>query len=295
MAPEKIAGLVLNYRTSKSTFECMESLIREGVSQVLIIDNSEDAGHSAAEIAELMKRRPPAAAVWVEPAPKNLGFAAGVNLGLRLLRTRVGECAVMLINSDAVATPGMLAAMQAATGPTDAPTLVEAEEVDGQGRPRDIVRHYHRALGLFLRRPLPGTFRFVSGCCLLIPAPLARPPLFDEDFFFYGEDVELSWRLGRAGTRIVHSNDARVIHAGGASSRPSSYFYEYHITLGHLTLARKLARGGMERTLFSLLRVLTLGSRALVRSLRSRRLTPLSACMDAYMAKRRAVTPDPEG
>ncbi|HSC47596.1 MAG TPA: glycosyltransferase family 2 protein [Gammaproteobacteria bacterium] len=294
MMHDKVAAVVLNYRTPRETYECIESLALEGVSDAVIVDNSEDAGQSAARIEELIECGPVSLKLWIERPSKNLGFAAGVNRGLGVLREHVGKCAVLLINSDAKAIPGMLAKMREAVGPADAAAIVGTSEFDQQGQPRDNVRHYHRALGLTLRRPMPGTFRYLSGSCMLIPASLSHPPLFDEDFFFYGEDVELSWRLSHAGVRMIQCESARVIHVGGRSSKPYSFFYEYHIALGHLILARKLACGKLERVLFTLLRFLTLWSRALLRSFRARQFTPLSACMHAYMAKHRAVAPDSE-
>lgn len=47
---------------------------------------------------------------------------------------------------------------------------------------------------------------------------LALFGLFDPDFFFYGEDVELCHRVMRAGYRVRYDPGATVIHLGGASS-----------------------------------------------------------------------------
>lgn len=287
MADSRVAGLILNYRTAESSYECLESLAREGIGAALVVDNSADDGHSAAELRVLHAQRRLPLELWIEVSPRNLGFAAGVNLGLRLLREKLGESDVVLINSDAKATPGMLRALQGASAGHGRPSLVEACELDEHGTPRVTVRHYHRALGLFLRKPFPGTFCYLSGCCLFIPAPYTGSTLYDEDFFFYGEDVELSWRMMQRGIPLVQCPDARVLHVGGKSSKPNSPFYEYNIARCHLTLARKLARNRAQQGLFLFLHALTLVARAIWRSLRTRQLTAVSACWTAVLSQGR--------
>ena len=42
----------------------------------------------------------------------------------------------------------------------------------------------------------------------------------DEDFFFYGEDIEFSHRLARAGYRRYYDPEVSITHLGGASSAP---------------------------------------------------------------------------
>src|SRR5690606_5305939 len=78
--------------------------------------------------------------------------------------------------------------------------------------------YYHPWLALVTRRPLPGSFPYLSGCCMLVHRPDNAMPLFDEDFFMYGEDVELSWRMRRSGARLVLVDGDYVRHEGSAST-----------------------------------------------------------------------------
>jgi len=55
-------------------------------------------------------------------------------------------------------------------------------------------------------------------------APQAEPPVFDERFFMYLEDVDLAWRLQLRGWRSVYEPDARVLHHGSATSGEGSPF-----------------------------------------------------------------------
>lgn len=277
-------ALILNYRTPQRVYECLASLADQGLSGAIVVDNSADNGRSTAEVQRLLAQGKLPLHVQLLDSGGNLGFAAGVNFGIRALSQACNGCGVLLMNSDARATPGMLAALRAASAGHSGPTLVEAEQVYADGRSRRALTHYHRALALFLRKPWPGAFRYLSGCCLLISATVAKAPLYDEGFFIYGEDIELSWRLRRAGIVLLHCDRARVIHDGGDSTRPGSFFYEYHMTRGHLLLARRLATGPLQSWLFTLLRWPMLWARAAWRSLRSGSLIPLRACWRAFTA-----------
>lgn len=47
---------------------------------------------------------------------------------------------------------------------------------------------------------------------------LKKVGYFDEDFFFYGEDLDLCWRFKEKGYRIVYTPITKIIHYKGASS-----------------------------------------------------------------------------
>ncbi|HMT00092.1 MAG TPA: glycosyltransferase [Saprospiraceae bacterium] len=51
---------------------------------------------------------------------------------------------------------------------------------------------------------------------------------FDEDFFMYGEDIDLSVRIKKAGWKVVYLPDTRIIHFKGESSKKASFNYIKH-------------------------------------------------------------------
>jgi hypothetical protein len=59
----------------------------------------------------------------------------------------------------------------------------------------------------------------LCGACMLVRRAALDDTLFSEDFFMYGEDVELCQRLRAAGWRLRYVAEARVTHHGGATSR----------------------------------------------------------------------------
>lgn len=265
-----VIGLTLHYRHAALTDRCVQSLLADGADAVLIWDNTGDGGTSAEGIS-VCRDQPDR--VVLEVSPTNLGFAAGVNRGIEAILARWPQAWVFLLNNDAEVLPGAIDTLrQALEAKSDAvvayPGMQQGAEIFGE-------TFYQRHLGLFTKKALPGSIRYPSGCALLIAPERIDLPLFDEDFFMYGEDVMLGARLGPQ--RMAHVTEILVRHAGNAGSGQGSTFYEERMVTAHWLLARKLAKNPLELGLFSLGRALSLPARALLRAVRHRSLVPLSA------------------
>lgn len=288
-----VVGLVLHFRTPERTLACLRSLAGEGIGNAVLVDNSEDEGQSVKAMEPglaLLARM--GLQVEVLHPEQNLGFAAGVAMGLAPIC--LGQRAhVLLINSDATLDRGALAAM-AEYLDNAAYVALPARRSSDVHPPSSIV-FYQRFFALYLRVPAIGAISYPSGCCLLIRGDQVRIDLFDTDFFFYGEDVMLGFDLARRGVRVAECAEATVIHAGSASAKNGSMFYEYHMARAHWLLASKLANNGFERGLFIAGRCLTLPLRACLRSVRGRTLTPwrglLAATADVLRGRCRSFTP----
>ena len=263
------AAITIHFRKPELTARCVDSLLADGWNPILVWDNSDDAG---ASLQALQARYAADPRVVLVGSPSNLGFGKGMNAALAALGQRGYAGPVLLVNNDAEVEPGMRVALEAQLqggGETAlvAPRLLQ----DGQ---EQGWLYYQPWLALVTKRPLPGSFAYLSGCCLLVARPDNAQPLFDEDFFMYGEDVELSWRMRRAGGRLVLLDRSYLRHEGSASSGMASLFYESHVSTGHFLLASKLARGTGEAFAFVSARLPIMAARALVRSLRYRAMTP---------------------
>jgi N-acetylglucosaminyl-diphospho-decaprenol L-rhamnosyltransferase len=160
---------------------------------------------------------------------QNLGYAAAVNAGLRLLDTPY----VLVLNADTVLDPqGVLRALEWLEVHRDF-GMVGARLVGTDGRVQ-ISSFTEPSIGGMLRmyllrdprEPAPrGTYDGaelvdgVVGAVMLLPrAALERVGPMDEDFFLYCEEVDWCARFRRAGYRIALLPEWRVTHLGGAST-----------------------------------------------------------------------------
>lgn len=218
--------VVVNWNTRELLLALLARLFADGGPdrEVLVVDNDSQDGSVAA-----VRQRYPQAIVL--PQPHNGGFAFGVNRGLE----RARGSWVLLLNSDAEATPAALDALLAAADAEPAVAVFGPCITDEHGvvqtsawsrhRPRDYL-----PAALFLdrlrRRPMPtaaSDVDCVSGCVFLIRrAVLATVGGFDERFFMYYEEADFCERIRRAGHRVRWLPEPAFVHHGGLSASQSA-------------------------------------------------------------------------
>jgi GT2 family glycosyltransferase len=88
-------------------------------------------------------------------------------------------------------------------------------------------------------------FTFCGGAVLLRTEALREAGLFDEDFFLYYEDTDLSWRLRALGWSIRYQPSALVRHIHSASSVEWSPLFTFHTDRNRLLMLTKNARAGL--------------------------------------------------
>lgn len=214
-------AVVVHYGDPELTARAVASLRTGSVGPglVVIVDNS------PAPLAE-----PPSGTVpvMVVRPGRNTGFAGGVTIGLECAPHIPWEFA-WLLNNDAVASNDAFSELLAAMARADGRALVSSQirdEATGEVW-YEQTRYLPWRLesrGRRLTSPLDGdvieTSRpswrrvpYVSGCSLLIPhAALAAIGGFDQSFFMYSEDVDLSVRSLRAGFSLVVAPRSLVLH-----------------------------------------------------------------------------------
>jgi GT2 family glycosyltransferase len=88
-------------------------------------------------------------------------------------------------------------------------------------------------------------FAWCGGSVLMRPEYLADVGLFDERFFLYYEDTDLSWRGRRRGWCYRTAPDSRVRHIHAASSGEGSEVFAYHVERNRLLMLVKNAPARM--------------------------------------------------
>lgn len=294
---QQVTGLILHFRTSKATIECIQSLAQEGIRRVVLVDNSEDGGQSLdAMTTPLTELHDQGMDIRIINHGYNLGFAKGVNVGLAQAVSD-GASAILLINSDAKVVAGAIS--QLMQGLENADVVIPRVRTE-PGTETSLFGYYHTMAATLANGPGAKHLKYASGCCMLLRPKMTqdRNRIFDEDFFFYGEDVALANSHIKRDISVKEVASALIIHAGSGSSKNGSFFYEYHINRGHWLLAGKLTTSTNEKILNIACRCITLPMRACVRCWRFKSFTPwlglLAATFDVISGKMRPHTPPPK-
>jgi len=260
-------AVLLHFRSAEMTLRCLTSLSDEGLTEAVVVDNSDDGGRSLAALKEAMSDQR-LSVHYMEPG-RNLGFAAGVNFGVSYVEVARPGHDLLLINNDATLAAGTLDRLRLAVA-GEAP-VVAAPMIDGPTG-RVSSRTYYRHISAIITPTGPGLrgHALLGGACLMLHHAIAKNPLFDESFFFYGDDIELGFRMQRQGVALVDVPGALVVHQGSASSGNGSLFYEYNMSRAHLLLVSRLGYRSLARVYLLASRVLFLALRATVRTVRYR-------------------------
>lgn len=236
----ELAAVIVDYNAGDALARCVASLRAEGVAEIVVVDNGRAGGAAAALAAVPLAAVPPRVRL-LRPG-RNIGYGAGANYGVRATASRF----VVVANPDVVAVPGavrrLLGVLEtepdvALVGPMlkepsgvvypsgrDFPDLGEAlghafVGLVWGGNP--WTRRYRR-LGAEQHRRRQADW--VSGAFFVARSDaLSSVGGFDESYFMYVEDVDLCWRLERAGWRVVYEPAAEVIHEQGRSTSRHPY------------------------------------------------------------------------
>jgi GT2 family glycosyltransferase len=214
-----ISVIIVNWNRRELLRACLCSLARQaGVSlEIIVVDNGSQDGSAEMAESEFGAR--------VVRNRDNRGFCAANNQGIALAR---GDL-IALLNNDAEASEGWLAALERAFGGRPEVGMAASKILvwedprridkaghliwpDGQNRGRGTG-----ALdgGQFDRQE---EVLWPDGCAAMYrKAMLDEIGGFDEDFFAYGDDAELGLRARIAGWKCLYMPDAVVRHHRGAT------------------------------------------------------------------------------
>lgn len=240
------AAVVVNFNAGDALTGCVASVLAQDPRpELVVVDNASTDG----SIERLLRAHPD---VRVLHSGGNLGYARAANLGIAATDSAV----IAVLNPDTVLAPGVGAALTArfaaesdlgAAGPqlcnSDGTVYPSARRIPSL---IDAVGH---GLLFFVWRDNPFTRRYretgadparprdvdwLSGAALwLRRAALDDVGGWDERYFMYVEDVDLCWRLRRAGWRVAYEPAGTVEHLLGVSTanRPYRMIAEHHRSL----------------------------------------------------------------
>lgn len=257
--PPLVVSIVINYRGFEQTRVCVASLLAVDYPNhsIVVLDNAS----GGSDVADL--RAAFGGSIEVIASERNLGYGGGANLGLEwALRAGAGYAWVLNNDTevDARSVGRLVEAMERETDygvmspQINAPVGPEAPfGVWYAGGTADLARVItrHELVAADSTVAVVPT-DFVTGCAMFLRCrALDQTGLFWAPFFLYWEDVDLSYRLRRAGWRLGVVPAARIVHFvhGSVQSKVLRYYYYRNA----IVLAKRHIRGrGAARAFLSL-------------------------------------------
>lgn len=243
--------VIVSWNTCELTLACIESIEREVWSrrdagriecEVLLVDNA-----SADETVASVRSRFPKVIILAQT--KNLGFAAGNNVGFRKAQGRH----ILLLNSDTVLKYDSLECMVRYLDTHSEVGAVGPQLLNADGSKQNCIHNFPSLATEFvpkglLERLFPARFpskRFVHtqpiavdavlGACLMVRREvIERVGPMPEEYFLFLEETDWCWSMQEAGFRVMHLPSIEVLHHSGASSKKrirAATRIEYHRSL----------------------------------------------------------------
>ena len=242
----KLSIVIVSYNVRDYLENCLQSVSRalEGIEgEVFVVDN-----HSDDDSVETVRTQYP----WVRliENQENMGFSRANNIAIREAR---GEY-VLLLNPDTIVEEATLREVLRfmEEHPKAGGAGVMMHNADGSLAPesrRALPTPWVSCLKMlgFTKRyymshlpwDQPGRIEVISGAfCFLRKKALDEVGLLDEDFFMYGEDIDLSYRLMKGGWENWYL-PYPITHFKGKSTQKSDYRYVHIFYKAMLIFFRK--------------------------------------------------------
>lgn len=266
---DKVSIIILNYKRSKDTIECLKGVFlmdHPNINmKVYLVDNASN-DNSLEEIKESNTYQKNKQKIEIIENKQNYGFAKGNNIGLKRSIVDGFEYA-MVLNNDTLLDKKLLVCLHKELKKDDniacvSPKIYFAKGFEfkkGDYNKKDLGKVLWYAGGIIdwdnvfgLNRGVDqvdtGQFDkrqdidFATGtCCLFRTSVLKSVGLYDERYFMYYEDVDLSVRFVKNGLRVLYTPKAIIYHKVAQSSGIGSNLNDYFISRNRMLFGFKYA------------------------------------------------------
>lgn len=229
-SPVNIAVVIPNWNGADHLEACLKSLFAQSLpARIIVVDNG-----SVDDSLKILEKYQGLEVILNE---KNEGFTGGVNPGFKRAIDD-GLKYVATLNNDAVADKDWLKELAGALDKNPRAGIATSKILDAKGKKIDSTGDYLTVWGL----PYPRgrgevdqgqyddetkIFAASGGATMYRVKMLEQIGLFDQDFFAYYEDVDLSFRAQLAGWKVRYVPGATVKHHIGATSSKLKGFTTY--------------------------------------------------------------------
>ena len=237
----KLSVVIVNYNVKYFLEQCLHSLEQAAMGidhEVIVIDNASTDGSTEYITARFPKVK------WMA-CRENNGFSKGNNIAIAHAK---GEY-ILMLNPDTIVTTeaieGCIAFMDnnadagacgvymLRTDGTFAPEsrralptpFVAFCKMSGLSNLFPKSRTFGRYYMQYLDKEETNPIEIISGAYMMLRhKTIKKTGALDEDFFMYGEDIDLSYRILKSGYRNYYL-PLRILHYKGESTNKSSYRY----------------------------------------------------------------------
>lgn len=240
---KKIFVVIPNWNGADMIAECLQSLETQTCKhQVVVVDNG-----SVDESVSIIEAQFPD--VHLIRLPENTGFSGGVNNGITYALSKEAD-AIALFNNDAVADKNWLKQLVTSMETQPEAGIVTCKLLRDDKKHFDSTGDFYTVYGMPFPRgrnqadigqyeKLEEVFGASGGASLYRAEMFNQIGTFDQAFFAYYEDVDISFRAQLAGWKIFYNPEARVYHHVGGTSSKLGSFTRYHATKNFYLLYAK--------------------------------------------------------
>lgn len=248
--------IILSFNTLELTRQCLETVyaskLGKYLMEVIVCDNNSKDGS-----IEMIKKES-SKTILIENK-KNLGFAAGNNPGIKRARGRY----ILLLNSDTEVSPSAFGTMirymdgNPDVGAATCKLVLTDGRIDpachrGFPTPWAAFSYFLKLEKLFPKSQLFAKYHLgyldritihevdvISGAFFMVRREVIKQVgMLDEDYYFYGEDMDWCYRIKEAGWKIMYNPAVTVLHKKKQSGRAHTdrvrrvktelFFYQYN-------------------------------------------------------------------
>jgi len=270
MAQVDLSIIILTYNTKQITLDAIESVeknypkeVADGSFEVIVCDNSSTDG--SLDAFKEYKKKTKIKTFHVVDNGGNIGFAAGNNKGVPYAKGRY----VLFLNPDTIVYPKTLTRMiefmdsHPDAGAASCKLINKDGELDfnchrGFPSPWNSFCYFSGLQRLF---PHSKTFAgytqgwkdlktnhevdAIEGAFMVMPYEVGKKVgWWDEEYFFYGEDIQFCYDIRKLGYNIYYLGDVSIMHIGGAASGLKKK--SQNVTTANIETKRKLQKARFE-------------------------------------------------
>lgn len=244
--------IIVNWNTRQLLIDCIRSIcttVTDISYHIHVVDNG-----SVDDSVKAVHDQFPL--VIVIENPENRGFAAAVN---QALKNNIAKYAYsVLLNTDTLLQKGAIQAMYSFMEQHKDAGITGAQLQKPDGTRQHSYDNYPTLATELLNKSLlrwffpekypskktqatqPVEVESVIGACMMIRnRAIEDVGKLDEDYFFFLEETDWCYRMQKAGWKVYHIPDARVIHLGGQSKKRAPWQSQVEYCRSLYTFFRK--------------------------------------------------------